>query len=58
MEIPKKLIIEIQKKEVKILYKAGYTMDQIAEHMKLSKTTVYFYLKGRKLERLGKRASA
>ena len=48
MEIPKNVKNELQKKEAKALYKIGYTFDQIAAKMKISKTTVYFYVKGRK----------
>jgi len=37
----------LRDKEVRALYRAGFSMNQICEKMGLSKTTVFFAVKGR-----------
>lgn len=37
----------LRDKEIRALYKLGYSMDQICLKLNLSKTTVFFAIKGR-----------
>ncbi len=42
-----KEVRELRNKEIRALYKLGYTMEQICKKVDASKTTVFFALRGR-----------
>lgn len=46
-KIPRKERIKIRNKRIKALYRAGFSMAEICADQNVSKTTVFFAIKGR-----------
>lgn len=58
--IPAKERVKLRTKKIRALYGIGYSMDQICEEMKklgqgVSKTTVFFAIKGRNKKKGGRK---
>lgn len=52
--IPIKERKKIQIREIKALYRIGYSMNEISRKMDVSKTTVFFALNGRRRKKVKK----
>ncbi len=45
-------IRELRNKEIRALYKIGYTYEEIAKKLNVSRTTIFFAIKGRAPKKL------
>lgn len=51
LPLPAKVRKELRDKDIRALYRKGYSMNEICAHKNVSKTTVFFAIRGRSKKR-------